>query len=447
MIRPSLRSARSISGAVLALALLAGPVSGQETPTLDDRVERVLPEIVEARHTIHANPELSNRETETAALVASHLRDLGLEVEEKVAKTGVVGILRGGRPGPVVAVRADMDALPVTERTDLPFRSTRRTTYQGREVGVAHACGHDVHTAVGLGVASVLAPMRDSLPGTVKFLFQPAEEGPPPGEAGGASLMLEEGALEDPRPDAIFALHSTPELNVGTVGWISGPTYASSDHFVVTIEGKQSHGAYPHLAVDPIVTAAQAILALQTIRSRTLEPTEPGVVSVGIVEGGERNNIIPESVRLEGTIRTYDDSVRSAIKERIDAILDGVTSAAGADYALEYHPYAPPTVNDADLAAFARDVLVDALGPDAVVNVDPVMGAEDFAWFAREVPGFYFRLGTTAPGIGSGALHTPDFRADDGAIPVGIRAMSSLVIATLRRGGAGAGGGGEAARP
>lgn len=432
--------------ALLAAAILAVP-AGAQTLDVEARVEAVLPGIVEIRHDIHANPELSNRETETAARVAAHLRGLGLEVEEGVAKTGVVAILRGGRPGPVVAVRADMDALPVVERTDLPFRSTKRTTYQGQEVGVAHACGHDVHTAVGLGVASVLASMRDSLPGTVKFLFQPAEEGPPPGEAGGASLMLEEGALEDPRPVAIFALHSFPDLDVGQVGWISGPTYASSDHFIATIRGRQAHGAQPHLSVDPIVTAAQAILALQTIRSRNLDPTEPGVVTVGIVRGGERNNIIPESVRLEGTMRTYDDGVRSAIKERIDAILSGVTEAAGAEYDLEFHPYAPPTINDAALAAAARPALEAAVGAENVVDVRPVMGAEDFAWFAREVPGFYFRLGTSAPGIGSGSLHTPDFRADDAAIGVGIRAMTGVVLETLRRGGDVAGGGGGVSRP
>lgn len=431
MTRGTLRCARAVGWTCLAGAVLAAPAAAQ--PSIERAVDSVLPEIVEVRHTIHADPELSNRETKTAALVASHLRALGLDVEEGVAKTGVIGVLRGGRSGPVVAVRADMDALPVVERTDLPFRSTKRTTYLGQEVGVAHACGHDVHTAVGLGVASVLAAMRDSLPGTVKFLFQPAEEGPPPGEPGGATLMIEEGALEDPRPDAIFALHSFPDLPVGKVGWVSGPTYASSDHFVVTIRGKQSHGANPHLSIDPVVTAAQAILALQTIRSRNLDPTEPGVVSIGIVRGGERMNIIPETVLLEGTIRTYDDSVRSAIKERIDEILAGVTAAAGASYDLEYHPYAPPTVNDAELAAFARGVLEEALGPDAVVEVEPVMGAEDFAWFAREVPGFYFRLGTTAPGIGSGSLHTPDFRADDGAIGIGMRAMTSLVLETLSR--------------
>jgi amidohydrolase len=243
-----------------------------------------------------------------------------------------------------------MDALPVVEDTDLPFRSSRRTEYLDQEVGVAHACGHDLHTAVVLGVAEVLAGMREDLPGTVKFLFQPAEEGPPPGEDGGATLMIEEGALADPAPEAILGLHSSPQLEtaagaldgeVGKVGWIAGPAHASSDHFVVSIRGRQAHGAWPHLSVDPIVTAAQAILALQTIRSRNLDPTEPGVVTVGIVRGGERNNIIPESVRLEGTIRTYDHEVREAIQRRIREILDGIASAAGATYEIEIHPTRP----------------------------------------------------------------------------------------------------------
>lgn len=422
------------------LTITATAVPAQDLPArVDAAVERVSPGIVEIRHRIHADPELSNREVETARLMAERLRSLGLEVQTGIAHTGVVAVLRGGRPGPVVAVRADMDALPVTERTDLPFRSTKRTTYLGQDVGVAHACGHDVHTSVQLGVASVLAEMREELPGTVLFLFQPAEEGPPPDESGGASLMIEEGALEDPRPEAIFALHSSPDLAVGQLGWISGPTYASSDHFIVTIRGRQAHGAYPHRSVDPVVTTAQAILGLQTIRSRTLDPTEPGVVSVGIVRGGERNNIIPETVRLEGTIRTYDEEVRRRIQERIREILDGITAAAGASYEMELRPYAPPTVNDAGLARLARESFVRTVGEEEVIEVEPVMGAEDFAHYLREIPGFYFRLGVVAPGTTSGGLHTPDFRADDSAVPVGIRVMARLVIDYLERGSGSAG--------
>lgn len=426
-----------------ALALLVGPgsVAGQDLAAgIDAAVERVSPGVVELRHRIHANPELGNREVETAALVAQRLSELGLEVETEVAHTGVVALLRGGRPGPVVAVRADMDALPVVEDTGLAFASAKRTEYLGQEVGVAHACGHDIHTAVVLGVAEVLAEMREDLPGTVKFLFQPAEEGPPPGEEGGATLMIEEGVLADPRPDVILGLHSFPQLEtvqgafpgeVGKVGWIAGPTQASSDHFIVTIEGRQAHGAWPHLSVDPIVTAAQAILALQTIRSRNLDPTAPGVVTIGIVRGGERNNIIPESVRLEGTIRTYDQEVREAIQRRLGEILDGVTAAAGATYEMEMHPYAPPLVNDPELAERLRPAMVRAVGAGNVVDVAPVMGAEDFAHYVQEIPGFYWRLGVVAPGTTSGALHTPTFRADDTAIPVGIRVMTSLVLEAL----------------
>lgn len=433
-----------VTGSLMIVSCLATslPAVAQDLEArVDDAIGLVTPAVVELRHEIHANPELGNREIETARLVAERLEALGLEVETEVARTGVVALLRGGRPGPVVAVRADMDALPVTEDTDLPFRSTKRTEYLGQEVGVAHACGHDVHTAVVLGVAEVLAEMGEELPGTVKFLFQPAEEGPPPGEEGGATLMIQEGALADPRPDAILGLHSFPLLEtaegaldgeVGKVGWIAGPTQASSDHFVVTIRGRQAHGAWPHLSVDPIVTAAQAILALQTIRSRNLDPTEPGVVTVGIVRGGERNNIIPESVRLEGTIRTYDQDVREAIQRRMEEILEGVTAAAGATYDMEIHPYAPPLVNDPELAERLRPAMARAVGAENVVDVAPVMGAEDFAHYVQEIPGFYWRLGVVAPGTVSGALHTPTFRADDAAIPIGIRVMTNLVLEVLQ---------------
>lgn len=417
---------------LVALTLAASPLSAQDLGRrVDAAVERALPSIVEIRHRIHQNPELGNREVETAALVARHLRDLGLEVDTGVAHTGVVAVLRGGRPGPVVAVRADMDALPVTERTDLPFKSTKRATYQGQEVGVAHACGHDIHTAVQLGVASVLAGLRKDLPGTVKFIFQPAEEGPPQGERGGAELMMEEGVLRDPRPSAIFALHSFPDLQVGQIGYTVGPAFAAVDQFRIEIQGRQSHGAYPHLGVDPIVTAAQAVTALQTIRSRTLNPLEPSVVSVGIIRGGERFNIIPEKVYLEGTVRTYSAEARNEIERRMREILDGVTRAAGGSFALEYVRNTPATINDAELAQRARPALEGALGKDAVRLVDPTMGGEDFAYFANEVPGFYFRLGVVKPGTESGGLHTPTFRADDSAIPVGMRAMARLVVETL----------------
>ncbi|HEX9668158.1 MAG TPA: amidohydrolase [Thermoanaerobaculia bacterium] len=428
---------------LLVLAVLASPVAADDTllAALDRAAAAATPQALEHRHRIHQNPELGYQETATAQLVAEHLRGLGLEVRTGVAHTGVVGILRGGLPGPVVAVRADMDALPVAEQTDLPYRSTKRGTWAGAEVPIAHACGHDVHTAVGLGVASALAAVRDRLPGTVKFLFQPAEEGPPPGEVTGALRMLREGALADPKPEAIFALHSFPELadgvpgqaSVGQVGWTSGPTYAAVDHFLIIVRGKQSHGAYPHLGIDPIVMAAQAVTAFQTIRSRTLPALEPSVVTVGIIRGGERFNIIPGEVHLEGTVRTYKEGVRADVERRMREILDGVARAFGGSYELDYRQNAPATVNDPELAAWARPVLARAVGEGNVIASPPTMGGEDFAYFANEVPGFYFRLGTLAPGTTSGGLHTPDFRADDAAVPVGIKAMARLVAEYLTR--------------
>lgn len=399
---------------------------------LEQAVERVTPQIVEVRHDIHQNPELGNREVETARKVAEHLRSLGIEVETEVAHTGVVGVLRGAKPGPVVAVRADMDALPVTEQTDLPFKSTRRTEYLGQEVGVAHACGHDIHTSVAMGVASVLASMKDELPGTVKFLFQPAEEGPPPGEEGGARLMIKEGVLDtDPKPEAIFGLHSFPDLEVGQLGYQEGPAMAAVDHFLIEIEGRQSHGAYPHLSIDPIVMASQAVMAFQTIRSRNLPALEPSVVTVGIVRGGERFNIIPGSVHLEGTVRTFRPEIREQVQRRMREILEGITAAAGGSFEMEYRSNAPATINDADLSRRVRPGLERAVGADHVIDVEPTMAGEDFAYFANRIPGFYFRLGVVASGTESGGLHTPNFRASDDAIPVGIRAMVSVVLEYL----------------
>jgi amidohydrolase len=369
-------------------------------------------------------------------LVAAHLRELGFEVDTAVAHTGVVGILRGGKPGPVVAIRADMDALPVIEDTDLPFKSTKRTTYLDQEVGVMHACGHDIHVAVQLGVASVLAAMKADIPGTVKFIFQPAEEGPPPGEEGGADLMVRAGVLENPRPAAIFGLHSFAQMEVGTLGYRSGPMLAAVDHFRIDIKGRQAHGARPELSVDPVVMAAQAIMALQTIRSRNLSPLEPSVITVGIVRGGTRFNIIPGEVHLEGTVRTYNENVRDDVERRMGEILQGITTAGGGSFALDYDRGTPATINNGPLTSWAVPILGRAVGADMVVEVDPAMGGEDFAYFANEVPGFFFRLGQVAPGTTSGDHHTPTFRADDGAIPVGIRAMSRLVLDFLSARGA-----------
>jgi amidohydrolase len=419
---------------VFAALILAVPVGvPAQAPThqeaITSAVERLAPEIVELRHQIHRNPELGNREFETAALVAAYLRALGFdEVTENVAHTGVVGILRGGRPGDVVAVRADMDALPVTEATGYPFASTVRTEYLGQEVGVMHACGHDVHTAVQLGVASVLVSMRDRIPGTIKFIFQPAEEGPPPGEEGGADLMVAEGVFDDPRPSAVFGLHTFAEMALGRLGYTPGPAFAAVDHFTVRIIGQQAHGAYPHQGVDPVVMASQAVLALQTIRSRNLSPLAPSVVTVGIVRGGTRFNIIPDEVLLEGTVRTYAPDIRDTVERRMDEILAGVTLAGGGEYELVYDRGTPATINDVSLAAQMAPTLARAVGEDQVDVLEPTMGGEDFAYFANEVPGFFFRLGMVKPGTESGGHHTPDFRADDGAVAIGMRAMSNLLL-------------------
>lgn len=412
----------------ILLLLVAGPASAQD---LQAALAAALPGAVQARHAIHAHPELSNREEVTAALVADRLRELGIEVRTGVAHTGVVGVLRGGRPGATVAVRADMDALPVQDESGLPFASTVTSSYQGKTVPVHHACGHDIHTSVQLGLAAMLAGVREQLPGTVVFVFQPAEEGPPSGEEGGAALMLEEGVFDGLEPGAIFALHSEPLLPVGQVGWTSGPAMASSDTYVARIHGRQAHGARPELSIDPVVTAAQAVLALQTIVSRNVAPLQPAVLSVGIIEGGLRSNIIPAEVRLEGTVRTYDQAVRELIERRIHEVLGGVTQAAGATYELDYRSDVPPTINDPALSAWVRPVLEEELGAANVLTRDPAMAAEDFAWFALRYPAFYLRLGTEDPDHPSGPLHTPTFRAADAAIGVGMRAMGALVVTWL----------------
>ncbi|MGH7475604.1 MAG: M20 metallopeptidase family protein [Longimicrobiales bacterium] len=421
--------------AALAAAVFAAaaPTQGQDASSFDARiaaeVERQAPEIIEVRHRIHQNPELGNREYETAELVAERLRRLGFEeIQTGVAHTGVVALLRGGRPGPVVAVRADMDALPVTEDTPYPFRSTKRTEYLGQEVGVSHACGHDIHVAVQLGVAAVLASLRDEIPGTIKFIFQPAEEGPPPGEEGGANLMVAEGVLEDPRPSAIFGLHSFAEMPVGRVGYTPGPALAAVDHFIARIIGTQAHGAAPHLGVDPVVMAAQAVMALQTIRSRNLDPLQPSVVTVGLIRGGTRFNIIPGEVEIEGTVRTYDEATRDAVERRMGEILAGITAAGGGSYELQYDRGTPATINDTELTRRMAPTLARVAGAEQVDVLVPTMGGEDFAYFANEVPGFFFRLGTVDPERGSGGHHTPDFMADDASIPIGMRIMSALLL-------------------
>ena len=410
----------------LLILFIPGLIIGKDP--IDKAISKNLNTIIDLRHQIHQYPELGNREFKTAKLVAEHLRSLGIEVETDIAYTGVVGVLKGNKPGPVVAVRADMDALPVTEETDLPFKSTVKTTYLDKEVGVMHACGHDIHTSVQLGVASVLASMKRSLPGTVKFIFQPAEEGPPPGEEGGAELMLKEGVFDNPKPSAVFGLHTHAALEVGELGLTIGPAMAAVDQFIITIKGKQSHGAYPHKSVDPIIMATEVVTAFQTIRSRSLSPLEPSVVTVGIIRGGERFNIIPEEVHLEGTVRTYDPEVQDMVEKRMNEILKGITLAYGGSFELNYERGTPATINNPELCKQMIPTLERVVGKDNLKMMDPVMGGEDFAIFANEVPGIYYRLGVVKPGTTSGWIHTPTFRADDSSLEVGIRAMSNLVL-------------------
>ncbi len=403
-------------------------------PRVEQETAKIAPAIIEIRHQIHQNPELSNREEKTAALIAAYLQKLGLEVQTGVAKHGVVAVLKGGRPGPVVAVRADIDALPVTEQTNLPYASKVRATYLGQEVGVMHACGHDVHTAVQLGVATVLSAMKADLPGTVKFIFQPAEEGAPPGEEGGASLMVKEGVLENPRPQAVFGLHAFSEMAVGDIGYSEGPALSAADTWEVKIVGRQAHGARPELSIDPIVTAAAFVQALQTIRSRTFSGHEPGVLTVGTIHGGQRHNIIPAEVTLSGTIRTFRPEMSTLAEARLRAILKGVTEAAGATGEVtRYERGAPATINQPQLTRETIPALERAVGKAHVTQIPPAMGSEDFSFFANVVPGFFYRLGQVKPGTTSGDHHTPTFLADDGSVPVGIRAMSYVLWDYLSR--------------
>lgn len=435
---------RSLLLSVCCAAVLANAGSIAAAPAADLRARidaeaaKVAPEMIADRHTIHQNPELGYEEVATSKLVADKLRALGLEVKTGVAKTGVVAILKGGKPGPVIAVRADMDALPVTEETDLTFKSTKRETYLGQDVGVAHACGHDIHTTSLLGTAAVLAALRKDLPGTVKFIFQPDEEGPPPGEITGALAMFRQGVLDNPKPEVIFALHTINEVGdgvvaeVGKVGVTSGPAYAAVDQFIITVKGKQAHGAFPHLGIDPIVMASQVVEALQTIRSRNLPATEPSVVTVGIFRGGERFNIIPGEVHLEGTVRTYSVAARDTVQRRMREILEGITHAGGGTFDLQYKENAPVTINDPKLFARMRPSLERTLGKANVVDSPGVMGGEDYGYFSREIPGFYYRLGIVKPGTTTSGLHTPTYRPDDAAILVGIRTMSNLLVDYLQ---------------
>ena len=386
--------------------------------------------VVAWRRDIHLNPELPNREYRTAEIVAGHLTRLGLEVRTGVAHTGVIGVLKGGRPGPVVALRADMDALPVTEELDLPFASRVKTGFQGREVGVMHACGHDAHTAMLMGAAEILAEMKDDISGSVKFIFQPAEESPPPGETGGAPLMVAEGALEDPAPEVIFGLHVAPEP-AGVILGRSGGIMASQDNLDITVYGRQTHGAVAWKGIDPIVAASQIVLGLQTIPSRQMDITSPAVVTIGTFQAGVLNTIIPDEAVLSGTIRCMDPAAREDIFDRVRRTAECIAQSSGARAEVRIEPELPLTFNDPDLYEMMKPSLERAAGPGKFITSPPVTGSEDFSFYLEHIPGLYFFLGINPPDVSpqeAEPCHSPRFTINEDALPVGVRALVGLVF-------------------
>ncbi len=405
----------------MSLALHA--VDKKTSQLIDLEIQRHWDEIVKARRFFHMNPELSNREFETSKLIAAKLMSLGLDVQTEIAKTGVVALLEGDQPGITLGCRADMDALPIQEQTNSPYKSLNP--------GVMHACGHDIHMSVALGTAMVMSALRDRVEGNIKFIFQPAEEGPPTGEEGGASLMIEEGVLDDPPVRAIFGLHVMP-LDVGRIEFSPGAIMASSDRFEITIKGKSAHGAKPHEGKDAITLAAQVILAIQTIVSRNLNATDPAVISIGKVEGGIRSNIIADEVRLEGTVRTLSESNRSKIRQMMEDIVKGITFSFGADYAFSYREGSSPVYNHPELAKIMAPTLYEVLGEENVAEITPQMVAEDFSDYCQKIPGFFFFLGVKPPEKKSMApLHSPLFNPDERSISIGIKVMCHLLIDCL----------------
>ena len=418
------------------LILLPLPAVAQSTLSAEtiSRIAAVEPRVVAWRRDIHQHPELGNREVRTAKLVADHLRSLGLEVETGVAHTGVVALLRGGRPGPVVLLRADMDALPVTERAKVPFASTVKTTYAGAEVGVMHACGHDAHVAILMGVAQVLAGMKAQLPGTVKFVFQPAEEGPPEGEEGGAKLMVKQGVLDNPKVDAAFALHVDAKTEVNTIAYTPRGAFASADDFRVVVRGKQTHGGYPWNGVDPIVVSAHIVTALQSIVSRQMNLVDnAAVVTVGKIQGGVRANIIPEQVEMMGTIRALDPEDRKRLHESIRKIATNVAESmnATADVKIGVTTDYPVTFNNEKLTAAMVPVLEAVAGPGRARLVRPETGAEDFSFIAERVPSVYIYIGARPANVApenAADHHTPDFFIDESGFGLGVRALTAMAL-------------------
>ena len=385
--------------------------------------------VIKWRHHIHQNPELSNREYKTALLVESHLKSLGIEVQREIAKTGVVGILRGTKPGKVLALRADMDALPVTEKNNLDFRSKVKSKYNGKETGVMHACGHDTHVAILMGVAEYMSKNND-FPGTIKFIFQPAEEGAPDGEEGGADLMIEEGVLENPKVDAIFGLHINSGTHVGKVRYRTKGIMASSQRFVIDVKGKQAHGARPWMSVDPILISAKIIDGIQSIISRNSDLTKAAaVISVGSIQSGIRFNIIPETAQLIGTIRTLDSEMKEIIRQRLNTLVPSIAEAYGGKATVKIQDGAPITYNDPKLTNQMVPTIERVLGKKNVEFIDAVTGAEDFSYFQLKIPGFYFFLGGTPlniPEADAPSHHTPEFFVDDSALEYGVNVLTAM---------------------
>ena len=419
------------AAAVTAASLVATSLGAQTAPEtalskmIENRLPEVMPKVVTWRRDIHQHPELSFEEKRTSAMVAEHLRKLGLEVQAPVGRTGVVGILRGGKPGPVVALRADMDGLPVTELVDVPFKSTVRTQWQGQEVGVMHACGHDNHVAILMGAAEVLAGMKAQIPGTIKFLFQPAEEG-----LGGAQAMVNDGALLNPVPDAVFGLHVWPNT-VGQIAVRQGPIMAAAGNFKIIVKGKQTHGSQPWSGVDPIVVSSQIVLGLQTIASRQVNVAYlPSVLTVGQITGGNRSNIIPDSVVMVGTLRTFDDNMRADIAMRIKRTAEDIARSGGATAIVEIDKGGLVTKNDTSLTDRMLPTLRRAAAGNVAI-VNPVMGSEDFPVFTQKIPGIFFFLGVTPKDKDPNTVpvnHSPLFFADEGALVTGVRSMAGLAV-------------------
>jgi len=399
---------------------------------VDKSADQIESKVIEWRRHFHRFPELSNREFKTAAKVAEHLRNLGLDVKTGVAHTGVVGLLKGGKDGPVVALRADMDALPVTERVDVPFASKVRTTYDGHDVGVMHACGHDTHIAILMGVAQILSSIKEELAGSVKFIFQPAEEGAPRGEEGGARLMVKEGVLENPEVDVIFGLHIWSLAEVGTISYRPQSIMAGSDRLRIKVIGKQTHGSTPWTGVDPITVSAQIIMALQTIISRQTALTEDAaVITIGSIHGGVRGNIIPEEVQMVGTIRTFNVQMQDKIHKKVRLTATKIAESAGAVADVYISKGNPVTYNDPEITAMMLPSLQEAAGEENVKLIKAKTGAEDFSFFLQQTPGLYFFVGGMPKGKTAEEAaphHSPDFYIDESALKLGVRALSYLVL-------------------